>query len=126
MTRVHQLSALGTSALLAVTGCSCTGDEETGSGTGGSGASGGVAGSGASGGMVWGSGGSGGTAGAGGGVQWCARAGWYRHPRMPVGCTRLCVTDDVGASVPKLVWLPKDEWCAGCKVLDTPWGDTNG
>jgi hypothetical protein len=48
----------------------------------------------------------------------CVWPGWHRAPRLPPGCTGLCVPDDIDAVAPKIVWLDKASWCAGCKWLD--------
>lgn len=89
------------------------GAQNGGAGAGGV-ASGGAGGTGASGGVP--SGGAAGTA-----TEPCIWEGWQRHPRLPAGCTGLCVPDDLATRLPKIDWVPKPSWCSGCLWLATPW-----
>ena len=51
----------------------------------------------------------------------CPWPGWYVSPRMPPGCNGLCIPDDPAVRLPQLNWISREDWCAGCKTLDTPW-----
>jgi hypothetical protein len=47
--------------------------------------------------------------------------GWYQSPNMPPGCFAACIPDNVQARVPALKWDSRDDWCPGCKWLETSW-----
>ncbi len=47
--------------------------------------------------------------------------GWYRAPGLPKGCFSGCVPDDPALRIPALKWDARDDWCPGCKWLETPW-----
>jgi len=47
--------------------------------------------------------------------------GWYRAPGLPEGCFSGCVPDDPALRIPALKWDARDDWCPGCKWLETPW-----
>jgi hypothetical protein len=47
--------------------------------------------------------------------------GWYQSPNMPPGCFAACIPDKVQARVPALKWDVRDDWCPGCKWLETSW-----
>lgn len=51
----------------------------------------------------------------------CSLAGWAVHSNLPADCRGLCVPDDVALRVPRHVWVPRDDLCIGCRVLETPW-----
>ncbi len=55
----------------------------------------------------------------------CPWEGWYVSPRMPAGCNGLCVPDDPKLRIPHLTWVSREDWCAGCKRLETPWLETS-
>ncbi len=47
--------------------------------------------------------------------------GWYRAPGLPTGCYSSCVPDDPKLRVPALKWDARDDWCPGCRMLETSW-----
>lgn len=56
------------------------------------------------------------------GAEACpAWPGWYRAPGLPAGCFSSCVPDDPKLRVPALKWDARDDWCPGCKWLETSW-----
>ena len=117
--RVGLVAALPLSLAGIWVACGGGGDSR---GSGGSaGSTGGTAGaSGSSGGGGSGAATADGNAGGSGGEP-CKWPGWYRAPRLPAGCTGLCIPDDVKKRVPSLTWSARDDICPGCKGLDTPW-----
>lgn len=56
------------------------------------------------------------------GAEACpAWPGWYRAPGLPAGCFSSCVPDNSKLRVPALKWDARDDWCPGCKWLETSW-----
>lgn len=121
--------ALGAGAAMSARLCSgCAADERSTEGGSGGAPSGGAGGAGGLVGVGGDASSTGGAASDGGGTggampsdEACAWPGWFRHPRLPVGCTGTCVPDDLAKRLPKIEWLPKTSWCAGCLWLATPW-----
>jgi hypothetical protein len=121
-------SVLVAVALVAAGWVSCSGEEPAaGAGGGGAGAEagagarGGSSGEGGAAGVGATTGVTGGATADGAATQACAWEGWNRSPRMPAGCLGLCIPDDLATRLPKIEWLDKNDWCAGCKWLATPW-----
>src|SRR6478735_10271605 len=53
----------------------------------------------------------------------CSRSGWSTLDAMPT-CGAVCQPDVLAQRVPALSFQPREGWCSGCLLLDTPWATT--
>lgn len=56
----------------------------------------------------------------------CKWPGWYEAPQLTKNCHALCIPDDPVARLPAFIWDNRDDLCAGCRVLETPWAPDAG